>query len=291
MKLQPFTIVSLWDMIEANIANISMSVASIGAFWKMLRDRDQAKSAIGYTVSRDQAMNTATALYQVNIFADSAGCPITKEFSATLLERMTSLVASNGVCNPDEAAQIQQELEALIAVMPEEFKTKKAFVVKNTLSKYYVGGDADSAFGERVEAAFYSTTVDANEASNCLALGRWTACVLHCMRVLEAGLEALAKEVGLSKPPVSWNKTLNEIDKHLAEIAKGLRKFNKNEYGEDHEQWAAEAGTHLRFVKNAFRNCSAHRHISFDEDRAVKVFHGSKEFMEHLASRLTDAED
>jgi hypothetical protein len=81
------------------------------------------------------------------------------------------------------------------------------------------------------------------------------------------------------------------IDKHIGEVESSLRKINRKQYGDDHERWAAEAGTHLRFVKNAFRNCSAHRHVAFTEDQAKQIFQVSKDFMNHLSIRLSESQE
>ena len=46
-------------------------------------------------------------------------------------------------------------------------------------------------WGDGMQAAFPSTISDAKSASECLALGQWTACVFHCMRVLKGGFMRL----------------------------------------------------------------------------------------------------
>jgi hypothetical protein len=70
------------------------------------------------------------------------------------------------------------------------------------------------------------------------------------MRVLEAGLEALARQVGVT-PGENWISVLNAIESKLREVRR------KTE-GPEQEQWAAEAGVHLRFIRNAWRNHAMH---------------------------------
>jgi hypothetical protein len=59
-------------------------------------------------------------------------------------------------------------------------------------------------FGKEVAARFPDSEYDIAEAGNCLALGRNTACVFHCMRVLEYGLSALAKKFKVPFEHTTW---------------------------------------------------------------------------------------
>ena len=55
--------------------------------------------------------------------------------------------------------------------------------------------EQEELFGSEVHTNFESTRDDVKEAGNCYATGRYTACVFHCMRVLEKGLHALVREL------------------------------------------------------------------------------------------------
>ena len=61
---------------------------------------------------------------------------------------------------------------------------------------------------------------------------------MHLMRVLESGLDALAKHLDVPSGE-NWNSVLGAIEGKLREVR---RKID----GRDEEQWAAEAGVHLR---------------------------------------------
>lgn len=127
---------------------------------------------------------------------------------------------------------------------------------------------------------FPSASYDIAEAGKCIALGRWTAVVMHSMRVLDVGLTALARQYGLEADR-NWNQTLNQIEAKTREVA-------KRTHGDEGEQWAAEAATHLRFVKNAWRNHAMHPKEKYDEERAVAIFEHSADFMKHLAKKLSE---
>ncbi len=70
------------------------------------------------------------------------------------------------------------------------------------------------------------------------------------------------------------NKTLNEIEAKTREVG-------RRSQGAEAEQWAAEAATHLRFVKNAWRNQAMHPRHTYDEERAVTIFESARSFMQH----------
>ena len=71
--------------------------------------------------------------------------------------------------------------------------------------------DKKEAFGAKVSNAFSKAIPDIKEAGNCYAIGLHTACVFHLMRVLEYGLQALAKDVGLTFYRQSWGKIIDKI--------------------------------------------------------------------------------
>lgn len=151
------------------------------------------------------------------------------------------------------------------------------FVMASKHAAFYADG---AHFSEAVDEAFPSVIYDVAEAAKCRALGRWTACVMHVMRVLEIGLGALAKHLGVEEDG-NWNTVLNEVESKAREIG-------KRTHGKEAEQWAAEAGTHLRFIKNAWRNHAMHPLEKYDEERAVAIFDNARSFMQHLATRLSE---
>lgn len=156
-----------------------------------------------------------------------------------------------------------------------EAEARMFFAIDGRHANYY--SDAESLFGSDVVDTFPSTGPDISEAGKCRALGRWTACVMHLMRVLEVGLQSLANRYGVDHSG-NWNKTLNELEAKL-------RTVQKRTDGAEAERWAAEAGTHFRFLKNAHRNHAMHPLERYDEERAIEIFDSARSFMRHLASQ------
>ncbi|QMV27907.1 hypothetical protein GRI33_13220 [Brucella sp. BO3] len=139
---------------------------------------------------------------------------------------------------------------------------------------------SDAPFGETIVDAFPSASYDIVEAAKCRALSRWTACVMHLMRVLEVGLRALSHHYNVDGSQ-NWNTILNQVESKSREVG-------KRTHGEDGEKWAGEAAIHLRFIKNAWRNHAMYSLEKYDEERAVMIFDNTRLFMQHLSLKLTE---
>ena len=145
-------------------------------------------------------------------------------------------------------------------------------------------------FGEEVAVKFPQASEDIAEAGNCLAMGRYTACIFHLMRVVEYGLRALAKDLRIKftrspSTPVElreWGEIINAIETKIGEIEKRKR-THKREF--DLEFYHG-AGAQFRHFKNAWRNHVMHTRAHYDESQAKSVMSHVREFMQHLATRL-----
>jgi hypothetical protein len=139
----------------------------------------------------------------------------------------------------------------------------------------------DKPFGGDVFEAFSSANEDIIEAANCLALERATACVLHLMRVVEAGLAALAAAIGVGKQN-DWGGYLREITKELE-----TRKRNSGARTAD-EQFYAEVADTIDHMKRAYRNPTMHPEKSYSQDRAEEIFVSVRSFMRHLVTKIRE---
>jgi hypothetical protein len=142
-------------------------------------------------------------------------------------------------------------------------------------------------FGDEVVGSFPSSLRDIEDASKTLAYGQGTACVFHLMRVLECGLRALAVSLNDSrinpKTNPSWENILSKCDE---ELQKPLAKRSA-EWKTD-EPFFSSATANLRAVKDAWRNPTMHVEIFYDPEMAKDVWHSSRAFMRHLATKLRE---
>lgn len=182
-----------------------------------------------------------------------------------------------GGYGPFELQPLIDHVDRVLSTFEIELRARLVFVMPDRHAALYSN---PAPFGEAVEDAFPSVAFDVSEAAKCCALGRWTACVMHVMRVLEAGVKCLAAHLGVP-PAENWNSLLNQMES-------SLRQIGKNTGGPEAEQWAGEAGTHFRFIKTAWRNHAMHATAHYDEDRAVAIFDNARSFMQHLAEKLSE---
>ncbi len=124
---------------------------------------------------------------------------------------------------------------------------------------------------------------DMTDACRCLALGCDTACVFHLMRVLEHGLVALADTLAVQSEFENWKNIIDQIE---AEIKK-LEQQPKSQQKSDDLQFYSEAAKEFRYFKDAWRNHVAHSRADYDFTEAHKIMEHVKDFMVHLATRLS----
>lgn len=176
-------------------------------------------------------------------------------------------------------------LDALVMVadlrrrIMDQLAGRRFYYVAPAYEGYY--GDAAPLWND-VWASFPSTVDDTIEAGRCLALGRGTACVFHLMRVMEAGLRTLSKELGIPYAP-SWEAHLKQINDRVSakHRTKGVR------WKRDEAFFKDIAGD-LQLIKMAWRNPTMHIAKHYGPEQAGEVFAAVRRFMEHLATRVAE---
>ncbi len=79
-------------------------------------------------------------------------------------------------------ARFEQVLGEIHIHVENELNTHLFMQIPNDRKDFY---EHRKLFGNKVHKNFRSTRNDVKEAGSCYAAGRYTACVFHCMRVLE----------------------------------------------------------------------------------------------------------
>lgn len=162
-----------------------------------------------------------------------------------------------------------------------------------TAAKYY---DKRKLFGHKVFMNFKSTRDDVIEAGNCFAVGRYTACVFHCMRVLEKGLHALVHDLNNRyNAGITFRRTIEEtnwgniIDEIQNTLTQSRRRHTLNPTPTQRDlSFYATAAREFEFFKNAWRDDVSHSRASYGEDTAKDVLEHVRAFMQHLSSRLCE---
>ena len=144
-------------------------------------------------------------------------------------------------------------------------------------------------FGEEVESHFPSTEYDVEESGKCFACGRFTAAVIHSMRVLESGLTAVGAKIGLPRGDRGWGPDLKIFKKRWGEISQGAIQFQIDGGAQSWDQFFSEAFSDFRHFAGAWRNDAVHDpSTKYTEEEAQRIIERVRSFMQHLAKRLTE---
>jgi hypothetical protein len=143
-------------------------------------------------------------------------------------------------------------------------------------------------FGPEVFANFPSTRMDVAEAGNCYALGRYTACVFHCMRVVEKGLHAFVPDLNARCNTnmdcsmvsyVQWGTIIERIEDELKKL---LKPGKKPPLDPNLRRFYSETAQQFIYIKDAWRNDVTHSRSSYDEPMAYSIMDHVKAFMIYL---------
>ena len=159
-----------------------------------------------------------------------------------------------------------------------------------------------SGFSKTI-AAFRRTEDDIKAARRCFVLGQDTACVFHCMGILQRGLFALADNLDVkfkgSIELENWGTIIDRIEKVIGDslidgIEKAIKRkretLPKGNDKDDQLKFYSAVATRFAYFKDAWRNHVCHLREQYDHDQAFLVLTSVKDFMEILSSHLKEAE-
>jgi hypothetical protein len=173
-----------------------------------------------------------------------------------------------------EVIEILNQLERTIRWEMEE--KLFMFVPPERASRYEI----KEAFGAKVAKQFRPASFDIEEAGNCYAAARWTACVFHLMRVLELGLSAFAKEFSVPSDHTNWHNIIEGIESKVRNMGNDPAKAA--DWKEKQERYS-QAANGFMFFKDAWRNYTAHARGKYIDEEADSIYRNVRVFMQRLA--------
>lgn len=265
---RPYSLVSWWDMREFPIDKLLMIVRGFqNAVSDPSRESDNSYSG-------DQKQSTLDGIKSMREECENCLLPSV----ADQFQRIYDLVEEG--CS---AAQVTELFPEVMNRIEDECRRHYVMLIEPEHVKYCDAQCFDSTdlSVNKVSVQFPNAAEDIAEAGKCLACARSTACVMHLIRVVEVGLEALAKELRVG-PKNDWGKYLSGIEAELTARLKtsGARTPD--------EQFYAEAHAMFDSVRRAWRNPTMHVDKTYTEERAEEILIAVRSFMRHLATRLHD---
>jgi HEPN domain-containing protein len=139
----------------------------------------------------------------------------------------------------------------------------------------------DDFFGVEVGERFKDASFDIKEAGTCYALGRYTACVYHSMRVAEFGLKAIAERVKFPDDRPNWEPVLKFINAELTRNRDVMSAAFKGDI-----EFISGISAHMHSVNLAWRRRVAHVERTYTQEEAKRILEETRNLMQHLAGKL-----
>ena len=254
-------------------ASISASAEDRNHVLKPLEQIAEACRELGLSFSEGRAMEL------IERWANVPTLPQTLDGTLVRNERSTYECFSDiNYKKPHPSDQLVQDVEFLRSIIFQEMSGCKFFGLLPLEAGLYM---KSSWIGPEVLEKFPSVEWEAAEAATCIALDRDTACVFHCMRVLEWGLASLAH--ALNVPPntnPNWYQVLNACRRRIKEPANRAPEFRSN------EQFYNTAAIQFDHFRLALRNHVAHAKEKYSHLEARSVMDHVGVFMRVLSTRL-----
>lgn len=283
-NVRPFQLVSLLEMLEHNAY----------LFFILTRGLLQLQIAIECEINERGGMSPLTdkEIRTTENVIDSirrACIPIQLGGVLHRLSRFNEVNFQPSRGTPFSLEQLRIESDNLVEEITRALSQNKFMMIPNDKAEYY---DKPELFGEKVYTNFKSTRDDVAEIGNCYAAGRNTACVFHCMRVLEKGLHALVHDLNnrfsagiVFKKEIeatNWGNIIAEIQNTLT-LPKRQEILNPKPTSQD-VTFYAMAAREFEHFNDAWRKNVSHSRRSYDENEAKAVMVHVHAFMELLAS-------
>lgn len=291
-----FQIVSLLDMVEFPAKTFYLFLDWLESFSSDVRaymgDDDSKEREL---LTSEQNTDLHNRLHGVREFLEELNTPEKERNEERLrfqrtTERIQILAELSPTNKPAALGKVRDQLQEIRRALRMDLDDNKFLSLSRLEAGHF---EQEKGFGPEVFTSFQSTLTDVAEAGNCYALGRYTACVFHCMRVLEKGLHALADELdtkhntdlefgkGKQVNQISWGRIIDEIQIAL-ESPKRRKRLNPLPT-KDQERFYSTAAMQFEHFQHAWRDDCAHANRSYDEPAARSVLNHTHHFMQILA--------
>lgn len=151
-----------------------------------------------------------------------------------------------------------------------------------SLSRSEAADYGSDGFGDEVHAKFPSIIFELDEASKCMALGRYTAAVFHWMRSVEAALRAARLCLGATAPLAAQGRNWGNILKELRDMRTGTSpKWPENDY-------FSGVISSIEAVMHAWRNSTMHIENKYTREEAESIRDCVKALLQRVASRMDE---
>jgi hypothetical protein len=292
LLLNPKRLINLWDMIQFPAYPLLTTSMDLHFLKEYLSNIDPQDRTNWPRLSK-QFSGTVELISEVakelELTETLGRC---QRFNKIIAESATELIPTTGILRKTlTKPEIISEIEGIEGSLDKELFGIQFVHIPQLKSKYC---EQSALFGEAVNKAFPSATSDIKDAGNCLAVDLNTAAVFHLMRATEFGMRALAVhlKVRLKQKPIEhggWSELIEQIEKKIRlrreRYDRGRRK-NKKEL--EFLKFCRMMADELYIFKEIWRDNTMHSISSYNESEAKGVFERVRDFMQRLATKVTE---
>jgi hypothetical protein len=277
---RPFRIVSIWDIIRfyaRDILQMCRTLDHISRNIMVLPNPDAVIS--GLPSDLYSSLCTNIKLFHQNLVIMDLKC------SAMSMERLLETLTAGA--NRTSPTQLLNLIRDTIARLEDELSGELVMLIPKHRSEFYkrkgtfVGEDVSSKLDH-----INGLREDAEEAGNCFAAGRYTACVFHLMRVMDRCLQEMGKTMGVPFE-ITYNKEWQTIIGQIRHEMKSLYPKDTNPDRIKYETMLAL----LETIKIAWRNTTMHPKNTYTGQQAEEIIRAVKAFMRPLVELPTPPQE
>jgi hypothetical protein len=177
--------------------------------------------------------------------------------------------------------ETRREFELLLRVLNAELEAQVFLFIPSHKSGYF---EKENTLTDEAKLNFPNSNQEIIAAGNAFSSDLNTACVFHCVRALEYGIGALARDLQVAFNIQNWQTILDEIERAIAIERKAGKSAAKNV----RLQFLSEAVAEFRHFKDGWRNYVSHNKINYTETQALKIMEHTTSFIEALSAQLKE---
>jgi hypothetical protein len=267
---------SLWDVLEINANSFlaaTTQLARLHSTVANLMDRDEA-------VQAGAAAIVIGGLEKFSAEATGLGARLSVMAATRLSERLREEPLNLSI---GELTNALWEIESRFG---DHLLSVKLFALTEGESVYLQTGS--DLLGQQMCDRFPSVIYDMEEAAKCVALGRPTAAVFHCMRALEPPIRAVATFLGIPDPTApaekNWGTVLGQIKTKMDEAHPKNKRMTKTDGA-----ILEEIYTTLDSIKNPWRNATMHAEATYQPFEAEHIVKCVNVFLLKVSSFMDEA--
>ncbi|MGO9569136.1 MAG: hypothetical protein ACLP5H_16500 [Desulfomonilaceae bacterium] len=280
---RPFQLVSLWDMLEIYAEPFVSAVTYLLDFhlrYQLSSCVDPQAVPGPLEVSKEvafKALRTATLSRLEGLHKDllSMECCVTANLVEQIIERI-------GIPDDRLMNSIMGQIGQINPTLIHELKSKKLYTIPAREAQYYKKDG--TLLGEGVLTQFVGLDglrEDAEEAGNCFAVGRYTACVFHLMRIMESLVQEFATKLNATKKDGS-PLDLQKEKWYQIELAIS-RAIKVMDEGDLQDKYSATLDS-LSRVRARWRNDTMHPKQTYTSPQAEEIIGAVQAFAEDFAT-------